>query len=130
MKTKQFCVMCCLLFATSLVVHSDNNEIEIPLYEIVDMGILFDDEPLDSPIHSGETPPRPNQFNATISNKTLMVSAENPNTTTVIVRNQTGDNILNQQFVGITSELLNSSGYHTIEIYNGNLKLIGQFYIQ
>lgn len=130
MKSKFFNLICCILFATSIVVCSNNNDIEIPLYEIVDIENFFGDEPLDSSIHSDETPPRPNQFHATINNNVLCVSAENLNTTTVVVKNQTGESILNQQFVGFTTELINSTGFHTIEIFNGNLKLVGYFLVQ
>ncbi len=48
----------------------------------------------------------------------------------VIVRNASGNVVLNRQFVGFNAEQLSASGAHSIEIHNGGLTLVGNFQAQ
>ena len=58
------------------------------------------------------------------------VNVANSNKTQVIVRNASGNVVLNTQFVGYTAQQLNATGAHTIEIHNGGMTLVGQFQAQ
>ena len=58
------------------------------------------------------------------------VNVANSNNTQVIVRNASGNVVLNTQFVGYTAQQLNTTGAHTIEIHNGGLTLVGNFQAQ
>lgn len=127
---KNKCSLICYLLVAILSCAVYGATTEIQLFEVVEVETFIEDEPFGNPGEDTNNPPRPNQFHATINNNVLCVSAENLNTTTVVVKNQTGESILNQQFVGFTTELINSTGFHTIEIFNGNLKLVGYFLVQ
>ena len=117
-----------LIMIVPIFVTADESEVEIQLVEV--MGSLPGDDPLDNPIHSGGDPTHPNQFRATIAGRYLAVTSDNANATQVIVRNASGNVVLNRQFVGFTAEQLSASGAHSIEIHNGGLTLVGNFQAQ
>ena len=119
-----------LILAMPLFVTADEPEVEIQLIEVVDAGMLPGDNPLDSPVEGGTTPPHPNQFYATIAGRLLAVNVDNTNATQVIVRNAAGNVVVNTQFYGYTAQQLNASGAHTIEIHNGGMTLVGNFQAQ
>jgi len=119
-----------LIIAMPMFLTADEEEVEIQLYEVMGAGMLPGDDPLDDPGHIGSNPTDPTQFRATITGRTLAVNVDNANNTQVIVRNATGNVVLNRQFVGFTSEQLSASGAHSIEIHNGGLTLVGNFHAQ
>ena len=114
-----------LIVAMPMFLTADEEEVEIQLVEV--MGTLPGDDPLDGLGEVGSYPPHPNQFRATIAGRYLAVTSDNANATQVIVRNASGNVVLNRQFVGFTAEQLGASGAHTIEIRNGGLTLVGSF---
>ncbi len=117
-----------LFLAMPMFLTADEQEVEIQLVEV--MGTLPGDNPLDGPGELPDTPPHPNQFRATIAGRYLAVTSDNANATQVIVRNASGNVVLNRQFVGFTAEQLSASGAHSIEIHNGGLTLVGNFQAQ
>ncbi len=117
-----------LIMIVPFFVTADESEVEIQLVEV--MGSLPGDDPWDGSSHSGTDPTHPNQFRATIAGRYLAVTSDNANATQVIVRNATGNVVLNRQFVGFTAEQLSASGAHSIEIHNGGLTLVGNFQAQ
>lgn len=129
-KTKILALALGLILAMPFVLFAEEQEVEIELIEVVGAGTLPGDNPLDNPIHSGGDPTHPNQFHATITGRTLAVTADNANATQVIVRNAAGNVVVNTQFYGYTSQQLNASGAHSIEIHNGGMTLVGNFQAQ
>ena len=117
-----------MILAMPMFLTADEEEVEIQLVEV--MGTLPGDDPLDGPGQIGINPTDPTQFRATIAGRYLAVTADNANNTQVIVRNASGNVVLNRQFVGFTAEQLNASGAHSIEIHNGGLTLVGNFQAQ
>ena len=117
-----------LILAMPMFLTADEPEVEILLVEV--MGSLPGDDPFDGNGGVGINPTDPNQFHATIAGRYLAVTADNANNTQVIVRNASGNVVLNRQFVGFTAEQLNASGAHSIEIHNGGLTLVGNFQAQ
>lgn len=120
-------VLACLIAVPMLFADNTETEVEIQLYEVVNSGFISGDDPLDNPNHGSATPTRPNDFHATITGHTLAVTADNANTTTVVVYNNTGKVVVNQQFVGYTIAQLGTIGNYTIEIHNSTLTLVGEF---
>ena len=116
-----------LFLAMPMFLTADDGEVEIQLIEVIGVGVLPADAPLDDPGHAGANPTDPNQFRATITGRTLAVTVDNANNTQVIVRNASGTVVLNSQFYGFTAEQLAATGAHTIEIRNGGLTLVGSF---
>ena len=109
-----------LILSMPMFLTADEQEVEIQLVEV--MGVLPGDDPFDNPIHSEPDP--------TIAGRYLAVTSDNANATQVIVRNASGNVVLNRQFVGFTAEQLSASGAHSIEIHNGGLTLVGNFQAQ
>ena len=118
-----------LLTAPVVQLSAFADEVEIELFEV--SGFLLGDNPLDNPINGGggDTPPQPNEFHATISNRTLSITS-GTYSAQVIVRDELGTPVLNRQFVGGTIEQLSSSGNYSLEINSGSLTLVGQFEAQ
>lgn len=116
-----------LLMAMPFVLFAEEQEVEIELIEVVGASVLPGDNPLDGPGQSGADPTDPNQFCATITGRLLAVNVNNSNNTQVIVRNAAGNVVVNTQFYGYTSQQLNASGAHSIEIHNGGMTLVGNF---
>jgi len=117
-----------LFLAMPMFLTADEPEVEILLVEV--MGSLPGDDPFDGSGEIGPRPTQPTDFHATIAGRYLAVTADNANNTQVIVRNASGNVVLNRQFVGFTAEQLSASGAHSIEIHNGGLTLVGNFQAQ
>ena len=131
MKNKMFTVVLAIALAIPML-FADNTEteVEIQLFEVVDAGFIGGDDPLGNPNKEGTLPPRPTDFRATISGRTLSITADNANTTHVIVRNSTGNIVVNRQFFDFTTEQLTTSGAYSIEIQAEGITLVGQFNAQ
>ena len=114
-----------LILAMPMFLTADEEEVEIQLVEV--MGSLPGDDPFDGTGHIDPRPTQPTDFRATIAGRYLAVTSDNANATQVIVRNASGNVVLNRQFVGFTAEQLSASGAHSIEIHNGGLTLVGNF---
>ena len=116
-----------LILAMPFVVFAEEQEIEIELIEVIGASLIPGDDPLGNPSQEGTNPTQPTDFRATIAGRYLAVTSDNANATQVIVRNASGNVVLNRQFVGFTAEQLSVSGAHSIEIHNGGLTLVGNF---
>ena len=131
MKTKNFLwlfVSLFLLAVPAVQTVASDDEVEIELFEV--SGFLQGDDPLDDPEHGcgGNTPPQPNDFHATIAGSTLSITS-GTQCGQLIVRNSSGAQVLNRQFVGGTMEQL-SAGSYSLEIQSGSLTLVGVFEAQ
>ena len=128
LKTKIWILALGMIIAMPFVLFAEEQEVEIELIEVV--GVLPGDNPTGNPMDHGNDPTQPTDFHATITGRTLAVTSNNANATQVIVRNAAGNVVVNTQFYGYTSQQLNASGAHSIEIYNGGLTLVGNFQAQ
>lgn len=123
-------VLACLIAVPMMFADNSETEIEIQLFEVAESSFIGGDNPLGNPNHGGITPTQPTDFHATISGNILSVTANNANSTLIIVRNVADDILINTTFYGCNVEQLSASGAYTIEIQNGDMTLIGQFYVQ
>ena len=113
-----------LLAVPAVQTSAFDDEVEIELLEI--SGLLSGDDPFSNPEQEPPTPPRPTDFRATISGRTLAITS-GVHSAQVIVRNSAGVQVLNRQFVGGTMEQLANSGSYSLEIQSGSLTLVGVF---
>ena len=116
-----------LLALPFISVHASGNEVEIELLEI--SGFLPGDNPLDGPKEEGSTPPRPNEFSATITGSTLAITS-GTHSAQLIVFDELGVQVLSSQFVGGTIEQIPAPGNYSLEIQSGSLTLVGAFVAQ
>ena len=129
MKTKNILWLFVSLFLLAVpAVHASaaDNEIEIELMEV--SGFLPGENPLDGSDQGGggNTPPRPLDFRATITGRTLEITS-GTHDARVIVRNNSNMQVLDRQFVGGTIEQLPTAGNYSLEIQSGSLTLVGVF---
>ena len=129
MKTKNILWLFVSLFLLAVpAVHASaaDNEIEIELMEV--SGFLPGENPLDGSDQGGggNTPPRPLDFRATITGRTLEITS-GTHDARVIVRNSSNMQVLDRQFVGGTIEQLPAAGNYSLEIQSGSLTLVGVF---
>ena len=125
MKTKNILwlfVSLFLLVVPAVQISASDNEVEIELMEI--SGFLPGDDPFGNPEQEGDTPPRPLDFRATITGRTLEITS-GPHDARVIVRNSSNMQVL--EFVGGTIEQLPAAGNYSLEIQSGSLTLVGVF---
>ena len=94
-----------LFFALPNVLHAE--EVEIQLVEVIGMGFIQGDNPLDDPEQSPPEPPRPTTFHATINGNTLSVTklqTSIPSAQVTVVNAATGNVVLSRQFTSSMSE--------------------------
>ena len=132
MKTKNILWLFVSLFLLAVpAVHASaaDNEIEIELMEV--SGFLPGENPLDGSDQGGggNTPPRPLDFRATITGRTLEITS-GTHDARVIVRNSSNMQVLDRQFVGGTVEQLPTPGAYSLEIQSGTLTLVGMFDVE
>lgn len=127
---KHFISLTLVMLLSVSVLLADPVEFEIQLIEVVGSTILGEEDPLGNPTQNGETPTRPTDFRATICGNVLTVTSANSNSTNLVVSNGSGNEVVNTQFVGFSTELLSTSGSYSIEIHTAGLTLIGQFVVQ
>lgn len=108
-------------------------EVEIQLMEVVVMGTLPGDDPLDGPTQSPNVPTRPNDFRATIDGNTFSITKQNediPVAQAIVVNASTGGVVINQQFTSSLEEQISTSGVYVLNIHTEGGALIGQFIVQ
>ncbi len=108
-------------------------EEEILLMEVVEMGTIEGDTPLDGPDQSKPTPPCPQCFRATIDGNNLSITKEDetiPSAQAVVVNASTGGIVLNQQFTNTLQEQISNSGVYVLRIETAGGALVGQFIVQ
>jgi hypothetical protein len=94
-------------------------EVEIQLMEVIEMGYIPGDSPLDNPEQSPDAPPRPRSFRATVNGNTINITKLDnsiPSAHATIVKSTTGNVILNQDFVTSVSCQVPSTGVYMIHI--------------
>lgn len=108
-------------------------EVEIQLIEVISMGIIPGDDPLDSPSQSPTDPPRPTDFRATINGNTLSVSKLSqtiPVANARVVKAMTGSIVLNRQFTSSVEEQISDNGVYILRVETDGGALVGQFMVQ
>ena len=108
-------------------------EVEIQLTEVIQMGIIPGDNPMDDPEQSEPTPTRPTDFRASINGNSLSVSRQNsaiPSAQATVVKVSNGSVVLNQQFTSSLLQQITSSGVYVLHIQTAGGALVGQFVVQ
>ncbi len=130
--TKKFLALALsVLFAMPCVLRAD--EVEIQLMEVIGMGTIQGDDPLDNPDKEGDTPTRPTDFRATITGNSLSITNQSnsiPSAQAMVVNASTGGIVLNQQFTTSLLEQIAASGVYVLHIETANGALVGQFVVQ
>ena len=109
------------------------DEIEIQLMEVIGMGTLPGDGPLDDSHQSPNIPPRPNDFHATINGHSLSIVKQEqaiPSAQARVVNASTGGIVLNQQFTNSLNEQISNTGVYVLHIETDGGALVGQFVVQ
>lgn len=131
MKTKIFTLVLATLLTMPCVLRAE--EIEIQLVEVIPMGNLPGDNPLDNPEQSGDNPPCPSCFRATINGTLLSINkleSTIPSAQATVVNASTGNTVLNQQFTTSLSQQIANSGVYVLHIQTAGGALVGQFIVQ
>lgn len=131
MKTK----ILVLLLGTIMIMPNVLNatEVEIQLIEVVGMGFIPGDNPLDNPDQSGHDPTRPTDFCATIDGHTLTITKQEstiPSAEATVVNATNGGIVLNQQFTTSLQEQISNAGVYVLHIQTAGGALVGQFVVQ
>jgi len=131
MKNKILILALCFLFAMPCMLRAE--EIEIQLMEVIGMGTLPGDDPLDNPEQFPGEPPRPTNFRATINGNTLSINkleSAIPSAQATVVNASTGSIVVNQQFTSSLFEQISNSGVYVLHIQTAGGALVGQFVVQ
>ena len=108
-------------------------EIEIQLTEVISMGIIPGNDPLDDPDQYPDTPPRPNDFRATINGNSLTILKQEeaiPSAQAVVVNAATGSVVVNEQFTNSLSRPITNAGVYVLRIETAGGALVGQFIVE
>lgn len=131
MKPKMIALALSLLLTMPCVVRAE--EIEIQLYEMVEVILLPGDNPLDDSSNPPINPPRPNDFRATIDGTTLVVTKQEsaiPSAQAIVANASTGSIVVNQQFTTSITQQISTPGVYALRIHTAGGDLIGQFIVQ
>lgn len=130
MKTKIIALALGVLLAMPCMLRAE--EVEIQLMEVIGMGTISGDDPLDDPIQSPGDPPRPGDFRASRNGNSLSIQKLNssiPSAHATVVKVSNGSIVLNQQFTESLSEQI-PAGTYVLHIQTDGGALVGQFIIQ
>lgn len=108
-------------------------ETEIQLTEVIVMGVLPGDNPLDDCEPVGENPTRPRDFRATINGNSLTILKQEeaiPSAQAVVVNAATGSVVVNEQFTNSLSRSIANAGVYVLRIATANGELVGQFIVE
>ncbi len=107
-------------------------EFVIQLFEVVSMIPLPGDNPLDDPSQSGQNPPSPTDFRATINGNALSVTILNediPSAQAIVVNASTGNIVVNSNFTESLQQQIPNAGVYVLNIQTANGALTGQFLV-
>ena len=107
--------------------------IEIQLMEVIQMGTLPGDDPLDGPDKEPIDPTRPTDFRAAIDGNALSITKEDetiPFAQALVVKASTGSLVLNQQFMNSLQEQISDAGVYVLRIETAGGALVCQFIVQ
>ena len=131
MKTKLMALVLGVLLTIPCLLRAE--EVEILLMEVIQMGIIPGDNPLDDPEQSEPTPTRPTDFRATINGNAMSINKLNstiPSAQATVVNASTGNTVINQQFTTSLSQQIANSGVYVLHIQTAGGALVGQFIVQ
>ena len=117
MKTKFLALVLGTLLTIPCVLRAE--EVEIQLMEVIGMGTIPGDDPLDDPEQSPGDPPRPTNFHATINGNSLSVTNQSnsiPTAQAIVVNASNGGVVLNQQFSTSVSHQIANTGVYVLLI--------------
>ena len=93
---------------------------------------LYSIMPLDDP--ANETlggRPRPTRFHASIDGNQLSVGADTDMPAYVeVIDEETGEVVVEEEFLDETETTINQAGSYTIQIYSGNTVMTGEFEVE
>ena len=131
MKTKIIALVLCAILTMPCMLRAE--EVEIQLMEVIQMGIIPGDEPMDGNDHMPPTPPCRTCFRATINGNALTITKQEqaiPSAQATVVNSSTGNIVLNQQFTSSLLQQITSSGVYVLHIQTAGGALVGQFVVQ
>ena len=131
MKPKMIALALSLLLTMPCVVRAE--EIEIQLYEMVEVILLPGDNPLDDSSNPPILPPSPTSFRATIDGTTLVVTKQEsaiPSAQAIVANASTGSIVVNQPFTTSITQQISTPGVYALRIHTAGGDLIGQFIVQ
>ena len=109
-------------------------EVVIQLMEVIGMGTLPGDNPLDNPEQSPSVPPCPSCFHATIDGTALSIINQEPDdfpsAQAIVVNASTGGIVVNEQFTSSLQEQISNAGVYVLHIETEGGALVGQFVVQ
>lgn len=120
-----------IMFAMPCILNAE--ELLIPLQEVVGMTQLPGNGPLDNSEKEGNTPPRPNDFRATITGHFLRIikqDANIPSAQVSVVSASNGGLVLNQLMTDSMEETISNNGVYILHIETDGGALVGQFMVQ
>ena len=120
-----------MLLAMPCLLHAE--EIEILLTEVMNMGVIPGDNPLDDPDQYPDTPTRPGSFRATINGNSLTILKQEeaiPSAQAVVVNAATGGVVVNEQFTNSLSRPIANAGVYVLRIETAGGDLVGQFVVE
>lgn len=131
MKVKIITLVLGILFVVPCVLRAE--EVEIQLVEVIGMGVIPGENPLDDPDQYPDTPTRPTSFRATINGNSLTVLKQEeaiPVAQAVVVNASTGSVVINRDFTSSLNEQIANAGVYVLRIETAGGALIGQFVVQ
>ena len=131
MRNKITALVLSILFIIPCALRAE--EVEIQLMEVIEMGVIPGDDPLDDPIQNPSVPTRPTSFRATINGNAFSLNRLNnaiPSARATVVNASTGNVMLDQQFTNSFQHQIATSGVYILHIQTANGALTGQFVVQ
>ncbi len=131
MKPKLLALILSTIFVLPCILRAE--ELEIHLEEVVSMGFIPGDGPLDGPNQDPDVPTRPTNFRATIDGTTLTVNKQEtsiPSAQAIVVNASTGSVVVNQPFTASISQQIPNAGAYILRIQTANGALVGQFVVK
>ena len=120
-----------VLLTMPCVLHAE--AVEIQLMEVIQMGTLPGESPLDNPEQTDPEPTCTTCFRATIDGSYLSITKQNENipvAQAIVVNASTGGIVLNQQFTNSLQEVIANAGVYVLHIETAGGALVGQFIVQ
>ena len=131
MRNKITALVLSILFIIPCALRAE--EVEIQLMEVIEMGVIPGDDPLDDPIQNPSVPTRPTSFRATINGNAFSLNRLNnaiPSARATVVNASTGNVMLDQQFTNSFQHQIATSGVYILHIQTSTGALTGQFVVQ
>jgi hypothetical protein len=125
-------LICGIVFA-AIPSLASAEEVEIQLFEVISMGFIPGDNPLDDSNQSPKEPTRPTSFRATINGNTLAIQkleSTIPSAQATVVNASTGSIVVNQQFTTSYQGQISNAGVYVLHIQTEGGALVGQFVVQ